>query len=567
MNGLATKHAPPAASIPRLETTMTTTREALWGRLLAGVRGLSTARSPEELDELDAAQVAATNSGLEGLSLSLRGITKRFPSVLANDDVSFDVHAGEVHALLGENGAGKSTLMKILYGFYQPDEGEILFNGERIRIDSPSDARRLRIGMVFQNFTLIPAMTVVENVSLFWSEQGFVMKRGDLAERIRAVSERYSLDVDPTAYVRDLSMGERQKVELIKLIVTQVRVLICDEPTSVLAPHEVEGLFKIFEELKQDGYAILFITHKLREVQAVADRITVLRRGRVVATIAQQDADSPTLVEMMIGEAAPEAVSNVSPLDHADEADAALSFRSVSTGGKHDRGLQNVSFHVCPGEILGIAGVGGNGQEEFGEILLGLRDKHAGSVLLDGQNVEDWSLSRVLNAGIAYVPEDVVTMGVVPSMSVEENLILGDCAKYDSGGQWLDWSHIRTSLGHAMKDFPVQLPGANLRVGDLSGGNMQRVVLAREIVRNPRVLIAYYPTRGLDVKTTEATRGLLMDTRGDGAAVLLVSEDLDELFAMSDRLVVMHSGSVVGHFRPADTNKHDVGLLMTGQAG
>jgi general nucleoside transport system ATP-binding protein len=546
---------------------MKTTRQALWHRLLTGIQRRGNVGAGAVSDELAAVRAATPSGPSDGLSLSLIGITKRFPSVLANDDVSFEVHAGEVHALLGENGAGKSTLMKILYGFYQPDSGEIRFNGELIHIGSPVDARRLRIGMVFQNFSLIPAMTVVENVSLFWSDQGFLIKQGEVADRIRAVSARYSLDVDPNAYVRDLSMGERQKVELIKLIVTQVRVLICDEPTSVLAPHEVEGLFKIFEELKQDGYAILFITHKLREVQQVADRITVLRRGRVVGTIAQQDANSADLVEMMIGEAPPEEVSNATPLDHADESDAVLSFRNVTTGGRHDRGLKDVSFHICPGEILGVAGVGGNGQEEFGEILLGLREKHAGSVHLAGEQVDDWSLSKVLAAGVAYVPEDVVTMGVVPSMSVEENLILGECGTYDTDGVWLDWPHIRQQLGTAMKGFPVPLPAANLRVGDLSGGNMQRVVLAREIVRKPKVLIAYYPTRGLDVKTTEATRGLLMGSRADGAAVLLVSEDLDELFALSDRMVVMHSGEVVGHFRPADTSKHDIGLLMTGQAG
>jgi simple sugar transport system ATP-binding protein len=496
--------------------------------------------------------------------LSLRGITKQFPEVLANDRIDLDVYGGEVHAILGENGAGKSTLMKIIYGFYHPDSGAILLHGKPTHIHSPRDSRRMGIGMVFQNFALIPAMTVSENVALFLPDQGALVSRRSIARRIREVSERYSLEVDPDARLGDLSIGERQKVELIKLMLSHARVLICDEPTSVLAAHEVEGLFRVFEELSRDGYAVLFITHKLQEVLACADRITVLRRGAIVGTALRYQVTAEALVTMMFGSAPPEAARNVGA-HHVETTGAALEFRNVTTDYKgHAIGLRDVSLHVMPGEILGVAGVAGNGQEELGETLLGLRRKKKGAILLFGQGMDHWPVAKVLESGVGYIPEDVVGMAAVAEMRVEENLVLGEVHRYSRLGIGVDWKRLHQHVGEALADFPMQLPGASQRLEDLSGGNVQRVVLARELARKPKVLVAYYPTRGLDVRTAEATRGLLLAARDSGGAIVLISEDLDEVMALCDRLIVMHRGEVVGRFAPKNTSVHEIGLLMTG---
>ena len=497
--------------------------------------------------------------------LSLQGITKRFPGVMANDAIDLELRHGEVHAILGENGAGKSTLMKIIYGYYQPDAGTIRMNGKETRFRSPQDSIRSGVGMVFQNFTLVPAMTVAENVALFWPDQGMVLNHKTLSARIQEVSDRYALEVDPSARVGSLSMGQRQKVELIKLIIANARLLICDEPTSVLAPHEVEGLFKVFDELKADGYAILFITHKLREVMATADRITVLRHGAVVGTVSPKETTTAELVTMMIGSAPPQAVRAEDNRAEKVATEIALEFNNVTTpSGDQGVSLKQFSFRVSPGEILGVAGVSGNGQEKIGEVLLGLHRKQSGSVILHGRNVEGWSVSAILNAGVGYIPEDAIGMALVPDMRVEENMVLGEIHSFANQNVFLDWGAIRERIDASFSAFPMTMPEPGLEVGTLSGGNMQRVVLNRELTRDPRVLVAYYPTRGLDVKTAEATRALLLKAREAGSATVLISEDLDELFAISDRLMVMHRGEVVGHSSPADTSAHQVGMLMTG---
>ena len=497
--------------------------------------------------------------------LSLQGITKRFPGVMANDAIDLELRHGEVHAILGENGAGKSTLMKIIYGYYQPDAGTIRMNGKETRFRSPQDSIRSGVGMVFQNFTLVPAMTVAENVALFWPDQGMVLNHKALSARIQEVSDRYALEVDPSARVGSLSMGQRQKVELIKLIIANARLLICDEPTSVLAPHEVEGLFEVFDELKADGYAILFITHKLREVMATADRITVLRHGAVVGTVSPKETTTAELVTMMIGSAPPQAVGAEDNRAEKVATEIALEFNNVTTpSGDQGVSLKQFSFRVSPGEILGIAGVSGNGQEKIGEVLLGLHRKQSGSVILHGRNVEGWSVSAILNAGVGYIPEDAIGMALVPDMRVEENMVLGEIHSFANQNVFLDWGAIRERIDASFSAFPMTMPEPGLEVGTLSGGNMQRVVLNRELTRDPRVLVAYYPTRGLDVKTAEATRALLLKAREAGSATVLISEDLDELFAISDRLMVMHRGEVVGHSSPADTSAHQVGMLMTG---
>ncbi len=497
--------------------------------------------------------------------LSLQGITKRFPGVMANDAIDLELRHGEVHAILGENGAGKSTLMKIIYGYYQPDAGTIRMNGKETRFRSPQDSIRSGVGMVFQNFTLVPAMTVAENVALFWPDQGMVLNHKTLSARIQEVSDRYELEVDPSARVGSLSMGQRQKVELIKLIIANARLLICDEPTSVLAPHEVEGLFKVFDELKADGYAILFITHKLREVMATADRITVLRHGAVVGTVSPKETTTAELVTMMIGSAPPQAVRAEDNRAEKVATEIALEFNNVTTpSGDQGVSLKQFSFRVSPGEILGIAGVSGNGQEKIGEVLLGLHRKQSGSVILHGRSVEGWSVSAILNAGVGYIPEDAIGMALVPDMRVEENMVLGEIHSFANQNVFLDWGAIRERIDASFSAFPMTMPEPGLEVGTLSGGNMQRVVLNRELTRDPRVLVAYYPTRGLDVNTAEITRALLLKAREAGSATVLISEDLDELFAISDRLMVVHRGEVVGHSSPADTSAHQVGMLMTG---
>ena len=496
--------------------------------------------------------------------LSLRGITKRFGDVVANDDVDLDFNGGEVHGILGENGAGKSTLMKIIYGFYQPDSGSLAIQGSEIHVRSPRENRRLGIGMVFQNFTLISAMTVAENIGLFWPDQGALLDRRALATRITAVSERYGFEVDPDARVADLSMGQRQKVELIKLIMANAQVLICDEPTSVLAPHEVDGLFTVFRELKRDGYSVIFITHKLGEVLEISDAITVLRHGAVVGTVEPKDVTPADLISMMIGEAHPES-SKVDDREAPEHRElTALEFRDVWTGKKYEEaGLRGVSFRIDGGEIVGVAGVSGSGQEEIAEALLGLRPKRSGETYLLGRNVAGWPVSKILDLGFSYVPEDPAQMAIVASMRVEENLVLGEVHKHGSGA-WLDWGRIRAWMSSILGAFPIDLPRHHLTAGQLSGGNLQRVVLARELSRTPRVLIACYPTRGLDVKTAEMTRSLLVSARKQGTAVLLISEDLDELFALSDRLFVMYEGAIVHESSPRQTTPREVGLVMTG---
>jgi len=497
-------------------------------------------------------------------SLSLRGICKSFPGVLANDNIDLDVFGGEVHAVLGENGAGKTTLMKILYGVYQPDSGAIVFKGRKTRIQTPNAGRRLGIGMVFQNFSLIPALTVVENVALFLPSHGMFLSRRAIARQIQEVSDKYGLQINPKARTGDLSLGERQKVELAKLILARAEVLIFDEPTSVLAPHEVDGLFRVFDELKRDGYAVLFITHKIQEVLQTADRITVLRHGQVVECTPCEGATADHLVDMMLGIGVPEVVRNTQMRQETANG-AAVEFRDVWTAEKSDpRGLHGVSFHVMPGEILGIAGVSGNGQQQLGEVLLGLQRRRSGSVFLFGQDAAGRSIASMLDAGVAYIPEDVMGMAMVPAMKVEENLVLGELQKYGNGGVWLDRKGMRRQVDSALSRFPLKLAPLDTQVEHLSGGNIQRVVLAREMSMAPKVLMAYYPTRGLDVLTAETTRGLLMGCRDNGGAIVLVSEDLEELFALSDRLVVMYQGNIVGEFQPESASLHEIGLLMTG---
>ncbi|GAB4415063.1 MAG: ABC transporter ATP-binding protein [Anaerolineae bacterium] len=498
--------------------------------------------------------------------LEARGLVKQFGDLRANDNVNIAIYPGEVHAILGENGAGKSTLMKMLYGFYQPTSGQIFLNGQPTTINSPQDGRRLGIGMVFQNFTLIPALTVIENVALFLPDLRAVFSQKEIEQRIKEASAKYDLHVDPRAIVGELSMGEQQKVEILKIILAGARVLIFDEPTSVLAPHEVGGLFQVFNKLRADGYAILFITHKMPEVMAVADRITVLRRGRIVETMPVAGATETELVTMLLGAAPPEAARITQTRDTTGQTPLLIFDRITVPDEQTKVGLKEVTFQVFPGEIVGVAGVSGNGQQTLIEAALGLRPHTAGTIHLMGENVANWPVEKKLQAGLGCIPEDPLLMGAVPGMRVYENMILGEQHKYaDQGGLSMNWKRVRDKATQFLNStFISSAPRLEVMVETLSGGNLQRVIIAREVGRQPKLLIAYYVARGLDISNAEAARRLLLKHREQGMGILLISEDLDELFALSDRLLVMHHGHIVGTFRPQETTAHDVGILMTG---
>lgn len=499
--------------------------------------------------------------------LQVENITKSFPGVLANSGIHLSVDKGEIHALLGENGAGKSTLMKILYGYYQLDSGSIYIEGNRVDIRTPTDAMRCGIGMVFQNFMLIPAFSVVENIALAVQRQGQIIQSRDLADRIRETAACYNLSVDPEAQVWELSVGEQQRVEILRLLLTGSRILIFDEPTSVLTPQEVEGFFEIARKLASDGYCILFITHKLREVIALADRITVLRKGTVVNTVPRQDVTESDLAYMLVGKTTIESIE----LDLSQEPvgqETMLEFRDVSTLGERGRsGLQGVSFALQENEILGVAGVAGNGQTELGEVVLGLRLCSQGRIVLRGQDVTNRSTAKILETPVAYIPEDPLQTGVAPGLSVLENMVLH---KRDSQRGWqglvMDWQAIRTKIERNIEAFGLALPNLDRPVMTLSGGNVQRVVFVRELACQPRLTVAFHPTFGLDIAATKLAHELFLTSRSQGSALLLISEDLDELFALSDRILVMHAGSVAGIVDPKTTQPFEVGLLMTGGA-
>lgn len=496
--------------------------------------------------------------------IALRGITKVFPGVLANHQIDLNIYQAEIHALLGENGAGKSTLMKILFGFYRADAGEIQLNGKPIGIHSPRDARAARIGMVFQDLNLIPAFTVAENIALFLPDLKAVLNRQEIDGRINEISKHYGLGVNPQALVSQLSIGEQQKVEILKLLLSDARLLILDEPTRVLAPHEVKALFGILNNLRKDGYAIVLITHKMKEVLECADRITVLRAGRVAGSLSRADATEEKLVTLMFDKELSGLKISAGP--KGDEALApVLELRGIET---HAEGagasLKEIDLRIQPGEIVGVAGVSGNGQKELCDVVLGMETCIKGEKFLFGKNLTNHPVRTMRKNGVSFIPENPLLMASVPFMTVLENMALTNTWRYARrSGFSMDWRAVKADVEVTGKrlGFPVNFYTI---AKALSGGNLQRMVILREMTHQPRLIIASYLTRGLDVQSALAARQALIQARESGAGILFVSEDLDELFTLSDRLLVLYGGRIVGEFKPSETDIYEVGHLMTG---
>jgi general nucleoside transport system ATP-binding protein len=495
--------------------------------------------------------------------LELRGITKRFPEIVANDHVDFDLRKGEVHALLGENGAGKSTLMNVLYGLYRPDEGQILINGKPAELGSPKASIENGVGMVHQHFMLIPVMTVAENIVLATEpvHNGVMLDYPVAEKRVQEISTRFGLEVDPRAVVQDITVGQQQRVEILKALYRGADILVLDEPTAVLTPQEAKELFAIVKSLTEQGKSIIFISHKLNEVTEIADRITVLRRGKKIETLPSAGATEEGLARLMVGR---EVLLRV---DKSPGSPGSPLLRVEGLSVEDDRGIEkvsDVSFQVHSGEIVGIAGVDGNGQTELIDAIAGLRRVNAGRIQIGEEDVTDEGCRDCLDAGLGHIPEDRQRRGLVLDFSLAENIALHD---YDhppsSRFGWLYPKRLNAKAAKLIQEFDVRGGGPQTAAGGLSGGNQQKVILAREIDRNPKVLIAAQPTRGLDVGAIEFVHRRLVEERDEGRAILLVSLELEEILSLSDRILVMYEGEIVGEFPPT-VSEEDLGVAMTG---
>ncbi len=496
-------------------------------------------------------------------AFEMRGIVKRFPGVLANDHVDFACRAGEVHALLGENGAGKSTLMNVLAGLYRPEAGEIRVGGQPVSLRSPQDAIAHGIGMIHQHFMLVAPHTVAENMVLGLKRPRFFLDLARVEEQVKALGQQYSMDVDPRARIWELSVGEQQRVEVLKMLFRGAKVLIMDEPTAVLTPQEVETLFTTLRDMTKRGHTIVFISHKLDEVVAIADRVTVLRRGKVTAAgVSAQGATKAQLATLMVGREV------LFQIDKKKMEAGAPVLKVSGLCAENDRGLpalREISLQVRAGEILGVAGVAGNGQSELAEVLTGLRNCTGGSAFLGETPLN--AATRWLEVGqkLAHIPEDRSAVGSVPGLSVAENLILKRFNKAPIASGWsIDARAVHANAVHLVDDYQISTPTVDTLVRMLSGGNLQKVILAREISGHPTLMIAVHPTRGLDVGATETVHKLLIQQREAGAALLLISEDLDELLSLSDRLAVIYEGRIIGEMLAEGADIHVIGLMMAG---
>jgi len=496
------------------------------------------------------------------LAVEARGIVKEFPGVLANDRVDFGLRRGEVHALLGENGAGKSTLMNILDGLYRPDAGELWVEGVPVSFGSPRDAIAAGLGMVHQHFTLVPSQTVTENILLGLDRPRFLLRERRSEAEVAALAERFGMRVDPRAPVWQLSVGEQQRVEILKMLYRGARILIMDEPTAVLAPQEADDLFATLRSMTAEGRSVVFISHKLGEVLAIADRVTVMRRGKVTAAgLPTAGATKADLARLMVGRSVLESLDR----PPSSPGEVVLSVRGVST--TNDRGLaalRDVSLDVRAGEIVGIAAVAGNGQSELAEVVTGLRPC-TGEILVGGEPVANRSAATVIRKGVAHVPEDRTSVGSSPNLSLTDNLIMKRYRNAPVARGWLlDDASARALADGLRERYRIVAPTVDTEVRLLSGGNLQRAILAREIETKPGLLIAVQPTRGLDVGAIESVHRLLIDMRTNGTAILLISEELDEILALADRVEVMYEGRFVGSFPASEAEIGRMGLLMTG---
>jgi ABC-type uncharacterized transport system ATPase subunit len=489
--------------------------------------------------------------------VEMKGIFKRFGAVVANNGVNFDLCPGEIHALLGENGAGKTTLMRILYGLYHADEGEIYVNGQLASIASPKNAITLGIGMVTQHFALVSPLSVTENIILGYTD-GLVIDMETAQQKVANSADHFGIEVDPKALVRHLSVGQKQRVEILKALYRHARILILDEPTAVLVPQEVDALFETLRRLQQEGLSVIFISHKLWEVMNISDRVTVLRDGNVVGTAATADTTQAELARMMVGRE----TFGVAAKERGHGEDTVLSIENLCA--LDDRGLlavKDVSLQVRSGEILGLAGVSGNGQTEMVQVLSGLRKATTGRFTVEGKDLTEAMPAQVAAAGVGRIPEDRHT-GIVGDLTVAENLALEWLNEFTRNGM-LDRRQILKHAGGLIDEFQIKArPTDNART--LSGGNIQKLILARVLSRQPKVVIAAQPTRGLDVGATEYVRSKLLEQRDRGAAILLISEDLDEILSLSDRIVVIYEGEIVGLLSAKEANAERLGLMMSG---
>jgi ABC-type uncharacterized transport system ATPase subunit len=498
-------------------------------------------------------------------AIEMRGIVKRFPGVVANDGVELSIAKGEIHALLGENGAGKSTLMNILFGLYHPDEGEVLIDGAVTRFHGPRDAVNAGLGMVHQHFMLIPRFTVTENVILGSEGDDLRLDRESASERVAKIGEEYGLRVDPDARLGDLPVGMQQRVEILRTLYQGSRTLILDEPTALLTPQEIEELYGVLGRLREGGATIIFITHKLREVAAISDRVTVIRRGKTVGTRITRETTAPELAELMVGREVSLRVTRT-PATPGEPVLVAGNLTLKRTSGVN--ALDGLSLEIKRGEIVGICGVEGNGQTELVETLAGLRHPDSGHVLLKGKEITGFNPHEVRLAGLSYIPEDRHHRGLVLPFSLTENVLLGNSEDepFSRGGR-IDYAECEKITGRLMSEFDVRAPSFDTKAGTLSGGNQQKLIIARELNRQPDVLLAVQPTRGLDVGAIEFVHKQLVSERDQGRGVLLVSFDLDEILDLSDRILVLFQGRIVGDFVSGGVSRTELGLRMGGRSG
>ena len=494
--------------------------------------------------------------------LSVKNQTKRFPHVLANDNISFDVLEGEIHCLLGENGAGKSTLAECLYGAYQPDSGEIVFKGSPIQLHSPKDAIEAGIGMVHQHFVLAPPMTVLENIVIGTQKAGILLDLAGARQKLQDLSVAYDLLLDLNARVSTLSVSQQQWVEILKALYIGVDLLILDEPTAVLTPQEIEKLFNILRRMRSDGISIILITHKFNEVMGVSDRITILRKGKHIATVNTADVTQKELAVMMVGRDVNFRVRKESMC----KGDSVLRMENVCLEGKgQEETLTDVSFCLCGSEILGVAGVGGNGQRALFDVITGVKKPTSGKIWMGQEDVSRYSPRQKMRTGLASIPEDRIQEGLLMDFSIAENMILGRQweAPFRSG-PFLSGSAMEKFAQQSIREFDIATDSPDQVVHVLSGGNLQKVILARELAADPRCVLASQPTRGLDVGAIEYVHSRLLALRKNGAGILLISEDLDEIFNLADRIAVMYKGQVMGIFDAQEITREEIGLLMAG---